>query len=511
MENAVHRQNVPSDLTIRTARIPPRIEVAKRDQASGLAALARKGTHLMLATRVLSVLGTAASIVILARLIAPADFGVWAMAGFTLGLITILREMGLVSSIVHAQDITLHQRDGYFWTSVTVSLASAALLALAAPLLAILYDAPLLASVIWACCVSLIVSGFGLVHSAVLRRDLQYNKVAVIEGGGMLCQLGASLAGAWLWRDVWALVAGNIASAVWMSAAALILCQWVPATPSRGRGKINLSFSFQVTLYNLLTYTGNNVGLLAGYRFGATDLGFFNRAQQLYLLAHFWFLTPISEVAFALLCRLKSDGAYRNAYILFARRISLLFIPYACVLPIVSGDLIVALLGQAWAPASPVLAWFAPAVLGQAFASLFAQLMVSQGRGDELRIWAVADLVLRGGGTIIGSQFGIVGLAAGFSLATFLLTVPLMVWIAGRRGPVKSRDQLVAIWPGVLVAAATTMVATAAVLGAEALSMSAGWGRLLFVGGGAALTWAGLCFALPTVRDALFGKSITDE
>jgi polysaccharide transporter, PST family len=475
-----------------------------------LAAKARRGTHAILATRVLSVFVSLASITILSRLIAPADFGVWAVATLALGMMTILRELGLVSSIVQAPDLTLEQQDSYFWASVAVSLATAALLALAAPLLANFYDSPLLRPVVWAGCVSLAIGGFGMVHAALLRRALQYNKVAVIEGGGILCGLAASLTGAYLWRDVWALVAGHIASAVWMSATAFIVCRWVPGAPRRRPAKINLSFSFQVTLYNLLTYTGNNVGVLAGYRFSAADLGFFNRAQQLYNLAHYAFLTPITEVAFSLLCRLKGD-AYRDAYISLARRVSVLFIPYAAVLPIVSGDLVLALLGQTWAPATPLLAWFAPAIFGQAFASLFAQLMASQGRGEELRLWAVVDFALRGGGAMVGSRFGLVGLAAGFSLATFFLTVPLMLWIAGRSGPVRLRHQLLAMWPGVVLGAAAALVAALAVLGADALGLSAGWARLLFVGGSATLTWALLCLALRPARDALLGKGFARE
>ena len=61
----------------------------------------------MFATRFLSLVCTAASITILARLIPPADFGVWAMAAVPLSLATIMRELGLVPSIVQAGSIDL--------------------------------------------------------------------------------------------------------------------------------------------------------------------------------------------------------------------------------------------------------------------------------------------------------------------------------------------------------------------------------------------------------------------
>jgi PST family polysaccharide transporter len=483
---------------------------ADPSSARRLAARARKGTHAVFAARLLSVVCTAASITILARLISPADFGVWAMAAVPLGLATILRELGMASAIVQARSLSPQERNAYFWMSVAVSLAAAALLALVAPLLSEFYGAPRLRGVVWACCVSLAVSGLGLVPAALLRRSLQYDKLVVIEGGGMLCGLAAGLAGAFLWRDVRALVAGHVASALWMSATALILGHWKPGTPWRHPGAINLSFSAQVTLWNLLTFAGNNVGLVVGYRFPAADLGYLNRGQQVFNLANFTFLTPITEVGFALLCRLKSQSAYADAYVALARRVAVLFVPYALVLPIVSADLVRALLGPAWDAAAPILAWFAPAVLAQAFAALFAQLMMSQARSAELRNFAALDLLFRAVGAVLGSQFGIVGMVAGFSLATFLFSIPLMAWMGGRKGPVKLRHQLYAMWPGVALGAAAVLGAAGAALAAQRLGLDAGWARLSFVGGSGALAWGALCLALRPARDAFLGKGLAN-
>jgi PST family polysaccharide transporter len=479
---------------------------ANVEPAAALTAKARKGTHAMLATRVLSILVTFISITIYARLISPADYGVWAVASFSLGIATIFREMGLSAAVVQARNLTPAQQDTYFWTSVAVSAATAVALALAAPLLARLYDAPFLSSVLWVCSASLVLAGIGHVPAALLRRDLEYNKLALVEAGGMVCGLITGLAAAYLWRNVWALVAGYIAGAMWMSSSAWLLSRWLPRAPSRMPAKINLAFSLELAWYNVLTYAANNIGTAAAYRFSAADLGFFNRAQQLYSVGCFSFLKSITEVGFSLLCRLNAEAAYTHAYVSLARRVAVVFIPCAAVLPIVSADLILVLLGPAWAPATPILMWLTPAILGGAFASLFAQLMMSQGRGRELRRWAVADLALRAGGAVMGSHFGIVGLAAGFSLAVFL-TVPLMVWIAGRSGPVKLPHQLVAVWPGVLLGAVAALAAALGLVGAQALSLSAGWRQLLFVGGSAALAWAALCLALPPARDALLGRS----
>jgi len=53
------------------------------------------------------------------------------------------------------------------------------------------------------------------------------------------------------------------------------------------------------------------------------------------------------------------------------------------------------------------------------------------GISASLRNFTVADLVVRAGGAILGSGYGVAGMAAGFSLATLLISVPLMAWIGG--------------------------------------------------------------------------------
>jgi PST family polysaccharide transporter len=334
--------------------------------AASLAARAARGTHAMLATRVLAILVAFASITVYARLISPADYGVWAMASLALGFATILRELGLTSSIVQARELTGPQRDTFFWTSIAVTLAAALALALAAPLLARLYGTPLLQPVLWASCIALLLTGGALVHTALLRRELEFRKLALVEAGGVVCGLATGLTAAWLWRDVWALVAGHIAAAAWMAGSAWLLGRWLPRRPSLRPASVDHAFSFQLAGFNFLNYAANNVCLIAGFRFGAASLGFFNRAQQLYSVAFFPFLAPITEVGFSLLCRLNGDAhAYRAAYIALARRVAVVFIPYAVALAILSQDVIRALLGEPWAPAAPILAWLAPAVLGE--------------------------------------------------------------------------------------------------------------------------------------------------
>jgi polysaccharide transporter, PST family len=475
-----------------------------------LAARARSGTHAMLAARVLSVLSTAVSIAILPRLIPPADFGIWAMAALAFGGLTIVRHFGLLACIAQAPALTARQQDAYFWTSVYFSAGTAAVLALAAPLLARFYDTPLLQPVAWVLGVVLIIEGLGFVQIALLRRELHYGKVALVEGGGIVAALASSVICALAWGNVWALVAGQVAYAVWTTFAAALAHGRLPGRPRLETGGINFRFSIQLTSYNIVTYLANNIGLVAGYRLGAAQLGFFSRAQQFFHITYTSLLAPVTDVGFSLLCRLGAEGEYRRAYVAMARRAWLLVLPLALVLPIIADDLILVLLGPAWAPAAPILAWFALAIIARGFASLFAQLLTSQRRGPELHRWAIVDLSLRAAGAFAGGAFGVVGIAAGFSLVSFFVTLPWMAWIAGRSGPVNLRHQLDAVWPAAAVGAGAAVAAGLVLLGAVRMDIDAGWIRFLLVGGASAAVATVLTFLIPPARQALLGTTIAE-
>jgi PST family polysaccharide transporter len=284
----------------------------------------------------------------------------------------------------------------------------------------------------------------------------------------------------------------------------------LPGRPRLESGGMNFRFSIELTSYNVVTYFANNIGLLAGYRLGAMQLGFFSRAQQFFHLAHTSLLAPVTDVGFSLLCRLPSEQDYRQAYVAMARRAWLLVLPLALVLPIIAEDLILALLGRAWAPAAPILAWFALAIVARSFAALFAQLLTSQRRGPELYRWAMVDLALRAAGAFAGSPFGVVGIAAGFSLAGFFVTLPWMAWIAGRSGPVKLRDQWDAVWPALAVGVAAATAASIVLFGAMRIGLDAGWPRFLLIGAASAAAAAALVFVIRPAREALLGTAIAE-
>src|SRR5688572_8164563 len=114
-----------------TPQTQPRVEALGRSAArGGVVTMAGQGVRALL---------QAASIVVLAPLLGPADYGYVAMIGAVVGAATILQDFGLSRAAVQAPSITRGQRDNLFWLNLACGTAAAAVVVAGAPALATFY------------------------------------------------------------------------------------------------------------------------------------------------------------------------------------------------------------------------------------------------------------------------------------------------------------------------------------------------------------------------------------
>jgi O-antigen/teichoic acid export membrane protein len=416
-------------------------------------AAARSGTRHMLALRGMTVAVSLLSLILLARLLPPEAFGFAAMAIVVLNFIAIFRDFGLSTAFIQRARLPRPDMNFAFWANALCTLILTSSAVALSPFVAEFYHQPLVQPVMQLLCFTFFVGGLTSLHSAMLRREMRFDIILLSEASGLAAGFIAALIIAYLTHDVWALVLMSVVQTTVSSGIVLAKYRWVPSLTDLRLDKRLLSFGGSVAFYGLLNFVSNNIGtVLLGYIYGPYSVGLFNRAYQLYSLPSNNILQPIMLVMFPFFCKLRSDpDELATAYLRLIARLSLFWVPAAFVLPLVSTQLTTVLLGKQWTSAGPILAWFAPSLAALGMIAPFGQLMISEGRIREIRVWAVIELVVRGGGATLGALFGPAGVAAGFSIATLVIATPAIIWIIGRRGPITVGRQLRAIWPAWLV------------------------------------------------------------
>src|SRR5918997_5502151 len=155
-----------------------------------------------------SKLVTVATTLVLARLLAPSDFGLVALAWVALGLVGVLRDLGLSATLVVRQDLDRTAQGTLLTLMLAIGTATAVVIAATAPLVASLFSEPRLSGILAGLAASLVVNGVTGFYEAVLQRELAFRARFVSQIAQVAVYAAVAIAAAAAGAGVWSLVAG---------------------------------------------------------------------------------------------------------------------------------------------------------------------------------------------------------------------------------------------------------------------------------------------------------------
>jgi PST family polysaccharide transporter len=371
------------------------------------------------------------SMIVLARLLLPQDFGLVGMVTAFTGFLGLFRDVGLSMATVQRASISHGQTSTLFWVNLVVGGLLTALCAAAAPFLVSFYAEPRLFWVTVALGAGFFFNGAAAQHRAMLQRDMQFGRMAIVDISALLLSIAAAVGGAAVGMGYWALVIMATGFPAAAAAGVWLANRWVPGSPQRGMGiRSMLWYGGTVTLSNVVYYLAYNMDkVLLGRFFGAEILGIYGRAYQLVNLPTENLNSTMGLVAFPALSRIQDDPVRLREYFLkgYAFYVSLV-VPITVVCALFSDDIIQVMLGPKWDSAVPIFRLLAPTILVFAFLNPLSWLMLAAGHaGRSLKMaFLVAPVVILG--YAIGITHGPHGVAAGFSIAMLLLVIPVVSW-----------------------------------------------------------------------------------
>jgi PST family polysaccharide transporter len=381
------------------------------------------------------------SVIVLSRLLTPADFGVVAAVAPLVAFVTLLQELGLRQSVVQRQEIGDQQLNRVFWVTVLAGLACMVAVMAAAPGVAAFYGDPRLTYISMAAGFPLLLSSMTVLPLGLMGRRLQFKQLALNDVLGALAGFIASVWAAYLGLGYWSLVIGTAATAAVMLAAGWRAARWVPGKPDFRIDRDIFSFGANLTGFNFVNFLRRNSdNILVGRFVGIVELGYYDRAYKLLLFPIQSITNPMGRVIIPILSRFQDDKSrLRDAYLRAVGILALLIIPGVAALAANAEETVRFLLSERWLPAAPIFAWLGLVSIVQPIANSGGWLFISQGRtGDMLRLGVISSLTTVAA-FVVGLKWGAVGVAAAYAITT-LSFQPLRWWYLGRMGPVTFRD-----------------------------------------------------------------------
>ncbi len=371
---------------------------------------------------------------VLARLLTPKDFGLITMVTTFSLLLMNFGLNGFTEAIIQREELDHALASNLFWINVGASFVIAIAFAGAGSLLTGLYKDPRVAAVTQVMALTILITGLSVIHMALLKRAMRFSVVSVIDILGRVGSVVVSIVLARAGWGYWALVAGALAVPAVTCILALTVCRWIPGFPRRASGT-GAMVLFAINTYGRFStgYFANNLdNFLIGWRLGATPLGFYKKAYDLFVLPSSQLSIGLVNVAISALSRLQRNLEQYRKYFLSALGVmAFVGMGLGADLTLIGKDLILILLGTKWGESGPIFVLLGPGIGIMLLYYTHIWIHVSIGRADRWFRWGLIDVAITSLSLLVGIHWGAKGIALAWVVAYWIITLPAL-WYAGR-------------------------------------------------------------------------------
>lgn len=430
-----------------------------------------------------------AATLVLARLLTPADYGLFGMATVYLGLVELVNEFGLSAAIVQRRDLDDDQIASLGGLSVLLGVVLTGLSLLLARPIAVFFGEATVRPLIMALSLTFVATALQVLPRSLLARDLEFRKLAWLDGITAVTQTAVTLVLAVLGYRYWALVLGALASRAVTTVVAYAFRPNRLTLPRRVEQVAGaVIFGWQVVVARVTWYLYSNAdSAIVGRVLGKASLGAYAFGQTLASIPVERISALVGRVTPAVFAAVQDDKPALRRYLRnLTEGLALITFPASAGLALLAHDLVLLALGERWRAAIMPLRLLAIYGGIRSVSTLFPQILVALGRTKRNMQFNLVAVVVMPAAFLIGSRWGTTGVAMGWIVGYPLIALPLFMRSVFRLIDMPVSDYLRALWPAI----SGTLVMSGAVIGlrvalADALPLAARFGVLSLAGASA--------------------------
>jgi lipopolysaccharide exporter len=331
------------------------------------------GSAFTLVTRlILKSIGLVSSIV-LARILAPDDFGIIAIAMAIYAFIELFGAFGLGTVLIQRQSTSEDDYNTAWTFKVLFSVFTAAVLVVIAPYVADYYSDQRLVFILYTIAVVSVLTGAVNIGVVDFQKNMDFKKELKLQVIPKIISFVVTISLAVTLRSYWALVIGILTNHVIYLLLSFDMHPYRPSFSLSSFGSL-FSFSKWLLLNNFLFYVNNRItDLIVGRVLSLREAGIYSIGNEIASIPTSELTAPINKATFPVYSKFKDNleelqKAYFNAIGLIAG----ITVPAACGIGLTAPLVIEFVLGKAWLDAIELIQWMA-------LASLFVSLSTNNG------------------------------------------------------------------------------------------------------------------------------------
>ncbi|HEV8435620.1 MAG TPA: lipopolysaccharide biosynthesis protein [Thermoanaerobaculia bacterium] len=378
---------------------------------------------------------TLIGLALLARMLAPHEFGLLAFAMAYITYAETIGDLGSGVALIYWPDRRDDAAQVTFITSVITGIGWMVITILLAPYVAAFFKAPAGEPIVRALAWTFLIRYLGRTHDALAQKDMRFGARAVPELALAAVKAVVAIGFAYFGYGAWSLVWGQLAGQTIWTIALWVIVPWRPSlTLPLDLFRPMLAYGRGITAVNILNAIVADADLtIVGRYLGITMLGIYQMASKIpdtMVIVALWAASQVLFPAFSKL-HAAGDGRLQNAYLMASRYVSAVTVPASLGMFFLAKPIMLACFGKQWVSGAPILALLALYVGFGSLSNHVGNALKATGRASLLAGLAVIKACLMVPSLIVAAHYSAAAVAG--TLAGVSAVTTIMMLVAGSR------------------------------------------------------------------------------
>lgn len=369
-------------------------------------------------------------VTVLARLLAPADFGLMAIVVSVTAFMQVFTDLGVSTAIIHYRDVSQREMSSLYWLNVLVGFVLMLLLMGLSPWISrLVFHQPALEPLLMLMSVNFVFLACAQQLRVMAEKTLRFSVLAKIEVFAAVC--GSATAIVWAWRapSVYALVAGVLVNGCLQAILlwAFVSEGWRPDLRLRIREiERFLKFGAYMIGGDFVNSLSRQADVLVGGRFfPAAILGGYSLPRNLSLNVAGVTNPIVTRVGLPVMAKAQQDRAFlKSMYLKTMRMTASVNFPLYLVLAFFPRDVVSLVFGAKWIASAPLLVYLAIWGMFRSCGNPVGSLLYAVGKAGLAFRWNLAQVVIIFPLLWVAAHFGVRGLAVGQAIWVAAVLIP---------------------------------------------------------------------------------------
>lgn len=372
--------------------------------------------------------------IVLARLLSPEDFGLFAMITVFSNFGMLFKDFGFGHALIYNKDVSNIEFNSVFVLNLAIGIILTSVFYFSAPFIASFYEESRLENLTKVFSIIFFIQAFGLVNITELKKKVDFKSLAIIENSAHLLASIIAIMMAYYGFGVWSLIANTVLYITLRTIIILFVSDYRP----KFAYDINVikdlwRYSYNVSGNSFLTYWMRNLdNLMIGKMIGQQPLGIYNMAYKIMLLPMKNISSVVKDVLFPSFSSIGNDiDKIRTVYLKVVQTVALFTFPLLAGLACLSDLFVNIVLGDKWLEMIPILSLLSLVAIPQSIFTINGTLYLNTGRPDIPFKINMVSLPIYVFGFYFGLKYyGILGLVYAYISIYALLVIPIYYFCA---------------------------------------------------------------------------------